>query len=64
MSKWATEKHFASWLGLSPANKITGEKVFSTKTRKVINRAATAFRLTAYATAKSHMALGVYSRFF
>jgi transposase len=62
MSKWATEKHFASWLGLSPANKITGEKVFSTKTRKVINRAATAFRLAAYATAKSHTALGAYCR--
>ncbi len=62
MNKWVTEKHFASWLGLSPANKITGEKVFSTKTRKVISRAATAFRLAAYAASKSHTALGAYSR--
>lgn len=60
MSKWPTEKHFASWLGLSPANKITGEKVFSTKTRKVVNRAATAFRLAAYGVAKSYTSLGAY----
>ncbi len=33
-NKWRSEKHFTSWLGLSPANKITGEKVFSTRTRK------------------------------
>ena len=37
MSKWATEKHFTSWLGLSPNNKITGGKVFDTKTKKVKN---------------------------
>lgn len=29
--KWPSEKHFTSWLGLSPANKITGEKVFGTR---------------------------------
>jgi transposase len=62
LNKWPTEKHFASWLGLSPANKITGEKVFCTKTRKVINRATTAFRLAAYAVGKSHSALGAYCR--
>ncbi len=27
-NKWRSERHFTSWLGLSPANKITGEKVF------------------------------------
>ncbi len=32
-NKWRSERHFISWLGLSPANKITGEKVFGTKTR-------------------------------
>jgi transposase len=62
MNKWSTEKHFASWLGLSPANKITGEKIFSTRTRKVINRAATAFRLAAHSAMKSHTALGAYGR--
>jgi len=62
MDKWPTEKHFASWLGLSPANKITGEKVFSTRTRMVVNRAATAFRLGAFAAGKSYTALGAYYR--
>ncbi|WP_341822580.1 IS110 family transposase [Wolbachia endosymbiont (group A) of Clivina fossor] len=61
-SKWRSEKHFTSWLGLSPANKITGEKVFRTRTREVINRAANAFRMTAYAVGKSKSALGAYYR--
>lgn len=62
MDKWKSEKHFASWLGLSPANKITGEKIFSTRTRKVISRAATAFRLAAFAAIKSKSAIGAYGR--
>ena len=33
MSAWPTEKHFCSWLGLSPSNKITGGKVLSSKTK-------------------------------
>ncbi len=61
-SKWRSEKHFTSWLGLSPANKITGEKVFRTRTREVINRAANAFRMAAYAVGKSKSALGAYYR--
>ena len=62
MSKWQTENHFSSWLGLSPANKITGEKVFSTKTRKVINRASTAFRIAAVAAGKTQTAIGAFMR--
>lgn len=62
MNKWPTEKHFTSWLGLCPANKITGEKVFATKTRKVVNRASTAFRMAAYAAGKSKSAIGAYYR--
>jgi Transposase IS116/IS110/IS902 family len=27
MSRWKTEKHFASWLGLCPDNRISGGKV-------------------------------------
>jgi len=60
--RWPTEKHFASWLGLSPANKITGEKVFSTRTRKVNNRASTAFRLAANSVSRSQNALGAFCR--
>ncbi|QMV47539.1 IS110 family RNA-guided transposase [Wolbachia pipientis] len=61
-NKWSTEKHFSSWLGLSPANKITGEKVFSTRTRKVINRAANAFRMAANSVGNSKSSLGAYYR--
>ena len=29
MTRWPSAKHFASWLGLSPNNRITGGKVIS-----------------------------------
>ncbi len=47
MSRWPTEKHFASWLGLCPHHKISGGKVLSRKVRPSANRAATALRLAA-----------------
>lgn len=61
-NKWPTEKHFSSWLGLSPANKITGGKIVGTGTRKVINRAANAFRMAAHCVLRSKSAIGAYSR--
>jgi transposase len=45
--KFATAKHFASWLGLCPDNRITGGKILSSKTRAVKSRVATALRLAA-----------------
>ncbi|MBF0525195.1 MAG: IS110 family transposase [Deltaproteobacteria bacterium] len=57
-----TEKHFGSWLGLCPANKITGGKVKSSRTRKVVNRVADAFRMAAQAVIKSNSALGAFYR--
>jgi transposase len=47
MSKFATAKHFGSWLGLAPHNDISGGKVLRSRTRKVVNRAAQAFRQAA-----------------
>lgn len=47
MSRWKTEAHFASWLGLCPDNRISGDKVLARGTRHVLNRAATALRLGA-----------------
>jgi len=38
MSKWPTEAHFASWLGLCPDSKITGGRVYHRGTRHVENR--------------------------
>ena len=40
MHKFATVKHFTSSLGLCPGTKITGGKVMSDKTKRVVNRAA------------------------
>jgi transposase len=62
LSKWPTEKHFSSWLGLCPNWKKTGGKVKSSQTRRGKNRAATAFRLAAYSLIRSHGYLGAYMR--
>ena len=62
MSKWPTEKHFTSWLGLSPTNKISGAKILSSKTKKVKNNASKAFRMAAYAVSKTQTALGAFMR--
>jgi transposase len=47
MTKWRNEKAFVSWLGLSTNNKISGQRVLSSRTRKVANHAATTLRLVA-----------------
>jgi hypothetical protein len=62
MSRWPTEKHFASWLGLCPHHKISGGKVLSRKVRPSTNRAATALRLAAHCLHRSHSALGAFFR--
>ena len=62
MSRWNTEAHFASWLGLCPDNRISGDKVLSRGTRRVVNRAATALRLAATTLIKSHSYLGAQYR--
>ena len=62
MTKWPTEKHFGSWLGLSPNNKISGGQILSSKSKKVINRASTAFRMAAFAIGRSNTATGAFYR--
>jgi len=62
MSRWKTEAHFASWLGLCPDNRISGDKVLGKGTRHVINRAATALRMAANALMRSRTYLGAQSR--
>ena len=61
-SKFRSAKHFSSWLGLCPGCRITGGKVKSSQTRKVVNRAAKAFRLAAQAVSRSKCALGAFYR--
>ncbi|MCW7551656.1 IS110 family transposase [Endozoicomonas gorgoniicola] len=62
MSRWPTVKHFCSWLGLSPGNKISGGKVLSSKTKRIPNRAASALRMAALTLVSSKSALGAYYR--
>ena len=62
MTKWPSAKHFASWLGLSPHNRITGGRVMSSKTKASANRAAAALRLAANALHRSDSALGAFLR--
>ncbi len=40
MTRWPTVKHFTSWLGLCPGNKITGGKVKSSRTYHMVRPSA------------------------
>jgi transposase len=62
MSRFPTVGHFTSWLGLCPGTKITGGKIMSSKTKRVVNRAAQALRLAGAALRSSQSALGAYYR--
>jgi transposase len=62
MSKWPTDKHFASWLGLCPDNRISGGKVLATGSRRVQNRASRALRMAAQSLRTSPSYLGAFHR--
>lgn len=62
MSRWPTEKHFASWLGLCPDHRISGGKILGRSTRPVVSRARNALRLSAYTLAHSKSWLGAKYR--
>lgn len=62
MSQWRTAKEFASWLGLSPGNKISGGKLLSSRTKPSDNRAARALRMAAASLYRSKTAIGAFFR--
>lgn len=62
MSRWKTEKNFASWLSLCPNNKITGGKVFQRRTRKSANRVRDLLRICSQSLFNSQSALGAFAR--
>lgn len=62
MSKWENSKHFTSWIGLSPNNKITGGKVFQNKTNRVKSKVSEVFRMCASAVKNSKNHLGEFYR--
>jgi transposase len=62
MTKWRNAKQFASWLGLSPVNKISGGKRLSGKTKPTNNRAAETLRIAAASLIRSQTPLGAFLR--
>ena len=62
MTKWKTEHHFTSWLGLAPNTKISGGKVISSRIKKKKHYAGQAFRIAANSLYKSQSPLGDHFR--
>ena len=62
LSRFASVKHFCSWLGLCPTNKISGGKVLSSGTKRAANRARQALKMAAMALSRSDSALGAFYR--
>lgn len=62
MTRWNSAKHFASWLGICPGNKVSGGKSISGKTKASANRAAATLRMAASTLHRSNTALGAFLR--
>jgi transposase len=62
MTRWKSEKHFASWLNLAPPTRISGGKPLARKPHRGHNRAADILRLCAQSALKSKSALGAFGR--
>ena len=62
MSRWRDAKAFSSWLGLCPANKISGGKVLDSRTAHVANRVAILLRTLAPSIGKTDTWLGIFHR--
>lgn len=62
MSRWPNAKAFCAWLGLCPGNKISGGKVLSSRTARVVNRAAILLRTLAPTLARTDTWLGSFHR--
>ena len=62
MSRFPTEKHFCSWLGLTPHHEISGGKILRNHTLKTDNRAGQAFRQAAACVIRSQSAFGAFYR--
>jgi transposase len=58
MTKFPSEKHFCSWLGLAPKHEISGAKVLKNKTLKTKNRAGQAFRMAAQSVKRADCVFG------
>ena len=62
MTRWPSAKHFGSWLGLAPTNRVSGGTILSRRTKPTANRAAAALRVAAQSLHRSKSALGAFLR--
>ena len=62
LSAFPSEKHFCSWLGLCPDNRISGGRILSSRTRRVVNRLADVLRMSASTLKHSQTAMGAFYR--
>jgi transposase len=60
MSRWPTEHHFTSWLGLAPNTKISGGKTISSRIMKKKQNAGETFRSSANSLYNSKEPLGKF----
>lgn len=62
MKRWPMAKHFTSWLGLAPRNRVSGGRLLSSNTAMGANPARTAFRMAAQVLARTQTSLGGFQR--
>jgi transposase len=62
LTRFKTEKHFVSWPGLCPNNKIPGGKIINSRVQKKKNYAGQSFRMAALSLRKNRDPLGDYYR--
>lgn len=62
VDSWRTSKHFSSWLGVCPGNKVSGGRSLSGKTKRCRNRVANLLRMAANGLWNASCYLGAYLR--
>jgi transposase len=62
LSRFASVKHFCSWLSLCPGTKISGGKVLSASSKRTANRVRQALKMAAMSLARCDSALGAFYR--
>jgi transposase len=62
LSAFPTSKHFTSWLGLCPDNRISGGKILAARTKPTTNRITRALRMAAQALHHAENELGEHYR--
>jgi transposase len=62
LSRFASVKHFCSWLSLCPGTKISGGKLLNARTRRSANRVRQALKMAAMSLARNDSALGAFYR--